>query len=212
MLSKLGPPFAFSVWVASRLLLVHCSTIDHNINPTIHLLVSTLRELGCYWSVADRYAALLQRVLDEFAESENSLNATASGERLTPSSVRVLADMRRCAYDLDFLICKQPRLQMATGVVSSGPTPSRTPAPNELEYLDVFDFFNMPRLPINVDSSMVAGVGNNGVGGIQAFGFVGTGHDGAGGNNNAQYVDGSDGSSAFGLVPGADWFMSKGAE
>jgi hypothetical protein len=26
-------------------------------------------------------------------------------------------------------------------------TPTRTPAPNELEYLDVFDFFNVPRLP-----------------------------------------------------------------
>lgn len=27
-------------------------------------------------------------------------------------------------------------------------TPARTPAPNELEYLDVFDFFNVPRLPV----------------------------------------------------------------
>jgi hypothetical protein len=27
-------------------------------------------------------------------------------------------------------------------------TPARTPAPNELEYLDVFDFFNVPRLPM----------------------------------------------------------------
>ena len=30
-------------------------------------------------------------------------------------------------------------------------TPGRTPAPNELEYLDVFDFFNMPRLPVSLD-------------------------------------------------------------
>lgn len=30
-------------------------------------------------------------------------------------------------------------------------TPARTPAPNELEYLDVFDFFNMPRLPVSMD-------------------------------------------------------------
>lgn len=29
----------------------------------------------------------------------------------------------------------------------------RTPAPNELEYLDVFDFFNMPRLPVPADSN-----------------------------------------------------------
>jgi hypothetical protein len=47
----------------------------------------------------------------------------------------------RCAYDLDFLISQQPR-----SIVN--PTPARTPGPNELEYLDVFDFFNYPRLPI----------------------------------------------------------------
>jgi hypothetical protein len=28
-------------------------------------------------------------------------------------------------------------------------TPARTPAPGDLEYLDVFDFFNVPRLPTN---------------------------------------------------------------
>jgi hypothetical protein len=32
------------------------------------------------------------------------------------------------------------------------PTPARTPAPNELEYLDVFDFFNYPRLPIGQET------------------------------------------------------------
>jgi len=31
---------------------------------------------------------------------------------------------------------------------TANPTPARTPAPNELEYLDVFDFFNYPRLSI----------------------------------------------------------------
>jgi hypothetical protein len=33
-------------------------------------------------------------------------------------------------------------------------TPARTPAPNELEYLDVFDFFNVPRLPVAPGSDM----------------------------------------------------------
>lgn len=32
-------------------------------------------------------------------------------------------------------------------------TPARTPGPNELEYLDVFDFFNMPRLPVSIDGA-----------------------------------------------------------
>lgn len=146
MLTKLGPPFAFSVWVAARVLLVHGSTIDHQVNPAIGPLVETLREMGYYWKVAERYATLLQRVLDEYSESERA-PVGANGVRETPSTVRILADMRRCAYDLDFLISRQPRQYFGSKHTNTV-TPARTPAPNELEYLDVFDFFNMPRLPL----------------------------------------------------------------
>ncbi|KAI9732895.1 MAG: hypothetical protein M1834_003835 [Cirrosporium novae-zelandiae] len=145
MLNKLGPPFAFTVWVASRLLLVQGSTIEHKVSPDIVFFVDTLREMGKYWEVAQRYAALLSRVLEEYHESEQTVGA--DGERHTPSSVRILADMRRCAFDLDFLISRQPRTHSTA--VSAPPT--RTPAPNELEYLDVFDWFNMPRLTVPVD-------------------------------------------------------------
>ena len=154
MLDKLGPTFAFSLWVAARVLLVHGSTIDHQVNPSIVQLVETLREMGFYWKVAERYAVLLQRVLDEFQESERG-PIGADGVRETPSTVRILADMRRCAYDLDFLISRQPRQHF--GSKPNGITPVRTPAPNELEYLDVFDFFNMPRLPFT-------NAGENGLG------------------------------------------------
>lgn len=37
------------------------------------------------------------------------------------------------------------------------PTPARTPAPNELEYLDVFDFFNLPRLPFQSNGDAALG-------------------------------------------------------
>jgi hypothetical protein len=114
--------------------------------------------MGRYWLVAERYTAILQRVLDEHRDSERS--AAANGERVTPSSVKILADMRRCAYDLDFLISRQPK---HVGMVSRMPsvTPARTPAPNELEYLDVFDFFNVPRLPVapGTDLSHLSGNG-----------------------------------------------------
>lgn len=145
MLPKLGPPFAFTLWVAARLLLVHGSTIEHKLSPQIQFFVDTLREMGRYWLVAERYTTILQRVLDEHRDSERSTGA--NGGRVTPSSVKILADMRRCAYDLDFLISRQPK---HVGIVSRLPsvTPARTPATNELEYLDVFDFFNVPRLPV----------------------------------------------------------------
>ena len=116
----------------------------HEIDPKLKPFVDTLREMGAYWNVANTYASLLQRVQDELAESERNANTGTNGERTTPSSVKILADLRRCAYDLDFLISRQPRQPAA--VRGRSVTPSRTPAPNELEYLDVFDFFNVPRL------------------------------------------------------------------
>jgi hypothetical protein len=89
MLNQVGPPFAFSLWVAARVLLVHGCTIDHRVQGSIHPLVETLREMGVYWKVAERYASLLQRVLDEYRETER-----APGME-TPNTVKILADMRR---------------------------------------------------------------------------------------------------------------------
>ncbi|TAQ88971.1 hypothetical protein B7494_g2711 [Chlorociboria aeruginascens] len=159
MLTRLGPPFVFTLWVAARLLLVHGSTIEHKVSPQIQIFVNTLRDMGRYWLVAERYTSILQRVLDEHRASERD---ASSGERVTPSSVKILADMRRCAYDLDFLISRQPR---HVGIVSRMPsvTPVRTPASNEMEYLDVFDFFNVPRLPVAPGAELGQQMPGNGI-------------------------------------------------
>ncbi|KAF2429418.1 hypothetical protein EJ08DRAFT_717409 [Tothia fuscella] len=154
MLNQLGPPFAFSIWVAARVLLVHGCTIDHRVSPVIHPLVETLREMGRFWKVADRYVSLLERVLDEYRESEQA----PGGE--TPNAVKILADMRRTAFDLDSLISRQPRM---SGVLTNRttPFPARTPAPADLEYLDVFDFFNLPRLPVNLGGTVTGHTSNH---------------------------------------------------
>ncbi|KAE8379268.1 fungal-specific transcription factor domain-containing protein [Aspergillus bertholletiae] len=147
MLDRLGPPFAFTLWVSARLLLVHGSTIAHTVSPDIIFFVDTLAQMGKYWKVAERYSTILQRVLDEYGEYQQS--SVEDSERVTPSSVKILADMRRCAFDLDFLISRQPRSSPA-GSQPTVPTPAPHPrnlAPNELEYLDVFGFFNVPRVP-----------------------------------------------------------------
>lgn len=153
MLDKLGPPFAFTLWVSARLLLVHGSTIAHTVSPDIIFFVDTLARMGQHWKVAERYSNILQRVLDEYGEYQQS--AATDGERSTPSTVKILADMRRCAFDLDFLISRQPRESPST-MSNGGNDPSRASAsavaprnlaPNELEYLDVFGFFNVPRVP-----------------------------------------------------------------
>lgn len=170
LLNKLGPPFAFTLWVAARVLLVHGSTVEHKLDTSqIRLFIDTLGEMGRYWPVATRYCGLLTRVLEEHHD-----NARQGGSE-TPKIVKILADMRRTAFDLDFLISRQPRHvpRSKNGVPGSsgaaggpgggahtgpgrggggGGWPGRfgqaPPATNELEYLDVFDFFNVPRLPV----------------------------------------------------------------
>ena len=59
MLDKMGPPFAFTLWVSARLLLVHGSTIAHTVSPDIIFFVDTLFQLGKYWKVAERYLSLI---------------------------------------------------------------------------------------------------------------------------------------------------------
>ncbi|KAF2091020.1 hypothetical protein K490DRAFT_71288 [Saccharata proteae CBS 121410] len=202
-LSSLGPPFAFALWVAARVLLVHGSTVERQrIDPQITPLVETLGDMGRHWRVAERYRDLLMRVLEEYRESQDQGRGQNQGAktsrseddgRRTPSSVRILADMRRCAFDLDFLISRQPLLGRSAGLpvtntspgalggsvgtglsgLNSGITNSglRTPAANELEYLDVFDFFNVPRLPFNLGGGGDGTAGNNsGMGGASGVG------------------------------------------
>lgn len=197
LLPKLGPPFAFTLWVAARLLLVHGSTVEHKVSPQIGFFVDALRKMSRYWPVARRYCELLQRVLAEYHD------AAQHGDGVTPSSVKILADMRRTAFDLDFLISRQPHHVTSTtsggnsgacvgsggggssvgvngaGAGGRGPgaaptqglsvrypsiTPARTPQPNELEYLDVFDFFNYPRLPAGPPSDHPSANQGNGGG------------------------------------------------
>ncbi|KAH6613633.1 fungal-specific transcription factor domain-containing protein [Chaetomium sp. MPI-SDFR-AT-0129] len=220
LLSKLGPPFAFTLWVAARVLLVHGSTVERKLQGgQIGAFVDTLREMGRYWPVAARYCSLLSRVLDEHRDSEQR------GASEVPGSVRILADMRRTAFDLDFLISRQPRHATpvmngngnGTGAGGGGAgggggggwqsrlasaTPaSRTPAPNELEYLDVFDFFNVPRLPAGPGTS-AAGAGAGAGAGAEATG--------SGMDAGAGVVQGEFNITDFMVDANRDWLFQQG--
>ena len=99
MIDKLGPPFAFTVWVAARMLVIQGLEFE-SINPHIVKLIRLLEQMGSYWDVARRYGQLIRRVYVEIQHK------TGGG---TPASFHILADLRRCAYDLMFSILKQPR-------------------------------------------------------------------------------------------------------
>jgi hypothetical protein len=93
LLDHMGPSFAFCVWVCARVTLVHGSTMDHEIDPDLGVFVSILSAMGTVWDTSRRYAEILNRVLGEYQQSRASSNN--GGRRGSPSTVRILADMRR---------------------------------------------------------------------------------------------------------------------
>ncbi|CAG9988543.1 unnamed protein product [Clonostachys byssicola] len=121
-LDLLGPPFAFSLWVAARLLIVHAATVGGPVDPKIEFLVETLKHVGQYWEVAHNYAKVLSRVIQRARQNNMSFAA-----------------MRKSAYDL---------VQLTTQTRRSGleSTSTQNTSLSELDNIDVFDFFNLPRV------------------------------------------------------------------
>ena len=168
MLDLLGPTFAYSLWVAARLLLVNASITEHELDPNVGLFICTLHRMGQYWDIAQHYAEVLSRLLQE-----NHLNNHIGGEAEIGafSRSRTFASMRRYSkrlFPLPFPAHKKEELtntsvnseafemnllisQKRTSV--RDPISVRTVTSNELEKLAIFDFFNCPRLRTKVGSS-----------------------------------------------------------
>lgn len=64
-LDLLGPPFAFSLWVAARLLLVHAAMVGSTVDSRIEFFIKALSYMGQYWELADHYAKVLARVIQK---------------------------------------------------------------------------------------------------------------------------------------------------
>ena len=92
MADLLGPPFAFSLWVSVRLLLVHGSITDRDTDPNIGIFMSTLEQMGQYWEIARSYTRILSSVIQQHQNAKRSVGpANAS----SPSAIGTLASMRR---------------------------------------------------------------------------------------------------------------------
>ncbi|KAL7943364.1 fungal-specific transcription factor domain-containing protein [Trichoderma barbatum] len=121
-LSLLGPHFAFSLWTSARLLLVHAATMGCDADPKVDFFVSTLAEMGQYWEVAANYSVILGRVAEQGRQG---------GKTFT--------EMRAHAREL-------LTLSDSTRLSTLEPTSTTISSANELDYLEIFDFFNYPRL------------------------------------------------------------------
>ncbi|KAI5460413.1 hypothetical protein BGZ63DRAFT_358129 [Mariannaea sp. PMI_226] len=122
-LSLLGPHFAFSLWVSARLLLVHAAAVGGEVESKIDFYIATLREMGRYWNVASGYSATLSRLIEQGRHGDNTF-----------------AKMRCCAYELAATVS----LARSSSLED---TWTQETSLIELDYVDVFGFFNYPRLP-----------------------------------------------------------------
>lgn len=92
MADLLGPPFAFSLWVSVRLLLVHGSITDHEVDPNVGIFMSTLEQMGQYWEIAQRYTQILSSILQQHQQNKNS---AGMGNVSGSPPVRTFTAMRR---------------------------------------------------------------------------------------------------------------------
>lgn len=99
-LTKLGPLFAFNIWVGARVLLIYCLTVENKISLEVQLFMGILRGVGKTWHISRRYAAMLQLALEEYG----GLDATSNyGNETTILSLSILTDTRHCVYELECL-------------------------------------------------------------------------------------------------------------
>ncbi len=64
-LDLVGPPFAFSLWTAARLLIVHAAATNCPVDSKIDFFIDILTHVGQHWEVADTYARILARVVQK---------------------------------------------------------------------------------------------------------------------------------------------------
>ena len=145
LLKRLGSPFAFAVWVAARLLLVHACIKADMPSPRTRTFAETLGKMGKFWPVAKCYANIIAQVLDECRDMD-LFNVDISD---SSSSIRLLADMRFNAYDLSQLILLPRHLRDAAIRSTTGATPVQTPGPADLENFPIYGDLNYSSMPMS---------------------------------------------------------------
>ncbi|GAO48123.1 hypothetical protein G7K_2307-t1 [Saitoella complicata NRRL Y-17804] len=82
--------------------------------PDVRHFLTALSAMAKYWETASRYEFIIGRVIQELNEActgRSPTNTSTSSESGRLSSVQILADMRRNAYDADLLISRQSQTE-----------------------------------------------------------------------------------------------------
>lgn len=90
MLPLLGPQFAYALWVAARLLLLHAASTGGEVGDLYHSFAMTLGQMGQYWPVAHKYSQQLHKTRERSSPTDGTYGRSPSVE---------LAAMRRWVPD-----------------------------------------------------------------------------------------------------------------
>ncbi|GFF42062.1 hypothetical protein IFM51744_05017 [Aspergillus udagawae] len=126
MLDLLGPQFAMALSILARLLLVHTGSKGGELDPSYEFFILTLQQMGQQWSLAEHCASMLRKISNHVLMQRPSQAANE------------LARMRMIAYQINISATRFPH---------PGTLPVRSLSIEDLECLEIFDFFNYPRLP-----------------------------------------------------------------
>jgi hypothetical protein len=163
-LDLVGPPFAFSLWTAARLLIVHAAAMNCPVDGKIDFFIDILTHVGQYWEVADNYARILARVVQkgrqggvpyavmrEYVSQDVYLMGRRTAQNTQVGLLLTLC-RHRSAYDL-------VRLTSSTRRSGLDETSSQSVSASELDSIDVFDFFNYFKVAEPRPRSMAAAAG-----------------------------------------------------
>lgn len=156
---------------------MHASTTSSPSIPDISLFLEALKTGGKIWETAARYCRIVERVIDELVRSDGNCR-----------TMQILGDMRMTAWSVDVMIHRQPDLSLrpAETIETGGNLAegnqnqvdgtqvnqvggNQQDAPAEGDWVDVFAWFNFPRVPagIPVGREGSAGGGQSWVTGLE---------------------------------------------
>ncbi|CDK28642.1 unnamed protein product [Kuraishia capsulata CBS 1993] len=134
---SLGPCFAFTLWVAGRLVMVDSINKEIPSPPDEDVLVSSMLKIGTHWGCAARYAMIIKFLMGETMNvRRKTIYSTKKRVHGDPSeseeesdehakNSKIFSDMRNNAFVLDFIFSQKiPNLKNAeerSGITTSPP-------------------------------------------------------------------------------------------
>lgn len=139
---RLGPYYAFAVWVSGRVILVNCLHSEGQLGEDFDYCITLLRQIGSKWPCAMKFADILEffkddtltvdSVSNDGGGIEDDYGSNSDFQSSYNEDTKLISDMRLNASSLDSLLSKKvARYKNAKGSIDD---------------LSIFDWFKLPQM------------------------------------------------------------------